>query len=142
MIIHNEGIASIANIIQYSSQYLVRYFSTISSVLQYFSWVLQYLIHQHANFALHVLTQYSKFGNVYRNIQDKLGKRALKSDLKSTVRGYILLDYKYSMSVFVNNCQNRKFSIFTTTADTLHHDQPLRVIFSKNLIKSRDNPLQ
>ncbi len=29
--------------------------------------------------------QYSKFGNVIRNIQNKLGKRALKSDLKSTV---------------------------------------------------------
>ncbi len=41
---------------------------------------------QHANFALQVLTQYSKlFGNVIRNIQNKLGKRALKSDLKSTV---------------------------------------------------------
>ena len=64
--LHNEGIASIANIIQYLIQYLVRYFSTL----------VQYLIHQHANFALHVLTQYSKFGN---------GKRALKSDLKSTV---------------------------------------------------------
>ena len=73
--LHNEGIASIANIIQYLIQYLVRYFSR----------VLQYLIHQHANFALHVLTQYSKFGNVIRNIQNKLGKRALKSDLKSTV---------------------------------------------------------
>ncbi len=84
--LHNEGIASIANIIQYLIQYLVRYFSTfISSVLQYFSWVLQYLIHQHANFALPVLTQYSKCGNVIRNIQNKLGKRALKSDLKPTV---------------------------------------------------------
>ncbi len=61
---------------------VLQYFS---SVLQYFSWVLQYLIHQHANFALHVLTQYSKFGNVIRNIQNKLGKSALKSDLKSTV---------------------------------------------------------
>ena len=81
--LHNEGIASIANIIQYSVlSSVLQYFS---SVLQYFSWVLQYLIHQHANFALHVLTQYSKFGNVIRNIQNKLGKRALKSDLKSTV---------------------------------------------------------
>ena len=35
--------------------------------------------------ALQVLTQYSKFGNVIRNIQNKLGNRALKSDLKSTV---------------------------------------------------------
>ncbi len=80
--LHNEGIASTANIIQYLIQYLFRYFS---SVLQYFGWVLQYLIHQHANFALQVLTQYSKFDNVIRNIQNKLGKRALKSDLKSTV---------------------------------------------------------
>ena len=70
--LHNEGIASIANIIQY--------------LIQYFSWVLQYLIHQHANFAFQVLTQYSKFGNEIRNIQNKLGKRALKSDLKSTVK--------------------------------------------------------
>ena len=30
-------------------------------------------------------TQYSKFGNVIRNIQNKLGNWALKSDLKSTV---------------------------------------------------------
>ncbi len=36
--------------------------------------------------ALQVLRQYSKFGDVIRNIQNKLGKRALKSDLKSTVR--------------------------------------------------------
>ncbi len=57
--------------------------SVLSSVLQYSSSVLQYLIHQHANFALHVPN--SKFGNVIRNIQNKLGKRALKSDLKSTV---------------------------------------------------------
>ena len=56
----------------------------IPSIQKLFSWVLQYLIHQHANFALHVLTQYSKFDNVIRNIQNKLGKRALKSDLKST----------------------------------------------------------
>ncbi len=32
--LHNEGIASIANIIQYLIQYLVRYFSTL---VQYFS---------------------------------------------------------------------------------------------------------
>ncbi len=30
-------------------------------------------------------TQYSKFGNVIRNIQNKLGNRVLKSDLKSIV---------------------------------------------------------
>ncbi len=73
--LHNEGIASIANIIQSLIQYfssVLQYFSSVlqyfSSVLQYFSWVLQYLIHQHANFALQVLTQYSKFGNVIRNI--------------------------------------------------------------------------
>ncbi len=47
--------------------------SVLSSVLQYFSWVLQYLIHQHANLALQILMQYSKFGNVIRNIQNKLG---------------------------------------------------------------------
>ena len=93
--LHNKGIASTANIIQYLIQYLVRYFSTLvryfstlvqyfSTLVGYFSWVLQYLIHQHANFALQVLT-HSKFGNVIRNIQNKLGKRALKSDLKSTV---------------------------------------------------------
>ncbi len=81
--LHNEGIASIANIIQYLIQYLVWYFSTL---VQYFSWVLQYLIHQHANLTLQVLMQYSKFGNVIRNIQNKLGKRTLKSDLKSTVK--------------------------------------------------------
>ncbi len=87
--LNNEGIA---NIIQYLIQYfssVLQYYSSVlqyfSSVLQYFSWVLQYLIHQHANSALQVLTQYSKFGNVIRNIQNKLGKRALKSDLKSTV---------------------------------------------------------
>ena len=50
------------------------------SVLQYFSSVLRYFIQHHAN-----STQYSKFGNVIRNIQNKLGNRALKSDLKSTV---------------------------------------------------------
>ena len=56
------------------------------SVLQYFSSALRYFIHQHANLALHAnSTQYSKFGNVIRNIQNKLGNRALKSDLKSTV---------------------------------------------------------
>ena len=77
--LHNEGIASIANIIQY----LIQYFS---SVLQYFSSVLELGTSVlNANFALHILMQYSKFGNVIRNIQNKLGNRALKSDLKSTV---------------------------------------------------------
>ena len=80
--LHNDGISSTANIIQYLIQYLVLVLQYFSSVLQYFGWVLQYLIHQHANFALQVLTQYSKFGNVIRNIQNKLGKRALKSDPK------------------------------------------------------------
>ena len=37
------------------------------------------------NFGLAMAMQYSKFGNVIRNIQNKLGNRALKSDLKSTV---------------------------------------------------------
>ncbi len=83
--LRNEGIASIANIIQYLIQCFSSVLQYFSSVLQYFSWVLQYLIHQHANFALQALTQYSKFGNVIRNIQNKLGKRAVKSDLKSTV---------------------------------------------------------
>ena len=84
--LHNEGIASIANIIQYLIQYFSSVLQYFSSVLQYFSWILLYLIHQHANFALHVLTQCSKsVGNVIRNIQNKLGKRVLKSDLKSTV---------------------------------------------------------
>ena len=36
-------------------------------------------------FSLASCTQYSKFGNVIRNIQNKLCNRALKSDLKSTV---------------------------------------------------------
>ena len=71
--------------ITYTNSVLSSVLQYFSSVLQYFSWVLQYLIHQHANFALQVLAQYSKFGNVIRNIQNKLGKRALKSDLKSTV---------------------------------------------------------
>ncbi len=87
--LRNEGIASITNIIQYLIQYFVRYFSTLVRYFSTLVWELQYLIHQHhqhANFALHVLTQYSKFGNVIRNIQNKLGKRALKSDLKSTVQ--------------------------------------------------------
>ena len=35
--------------------------------------------------ASQVDTQYSKFGNVIRNIKNKLGNRSLKSDLKSTV---------------------------------------------------------
>ena len=30
------------------------------------------------SFALHVLTQYFKFGNVIRNIQNKLGRRAFE----------------------------------------------------------------
>ena len=37
--LHNEGIASIANIIQYLIQYLVRYFSTL---VQYFSTLVGY----------------------------------------------------------------------------------------------------
>ncbi len=64
--LHNEGIASIANIIQY----LIQYFS---SVLQYFSSVLQYLIHQHAIFALQLLTQRSKFGNELGIFKTNLG---------------------------------------------------------------------
>ena len=42
--------------------------------------VLQYLIQQLVNLASQVDTQYSKFGNVIRNIQNKLGNRDLKSD--------------------------------------------------------------
>ncbi len=53
------------------------------SVLQYFSSVLRYFIHAPTcKFGFANSTQYSKFGNVIRNIQNKLGKRALKSDLK------------------------------------------------------------
>ncbi len=37
--LHNEGIASIANIIQYVIQYLVRYFNTL---VQYFSTLVGY----------------------------------------------------------------------------------------------------
>ena len=82
--LHNEGIASIAiNIIQYLIQYLVRYFSTL---VQYFSTLVamgtSVLNSPTCKFRFaDVLTQYSKFGNVIRNIQNKLGKRALKSDL-------------------------------------------------------------
>ena len=61
---------------------LIQYFS---SVLQYFSSVLQCSIHQLVKLALNLPTQYSKFGNVIRNNQNKLGNCALKSDLKSTV---------------------------------------------------------
>ncbi len=82
--LHNESITSIKHNSVFNSV-LSSVLQFFSSILQYFSWVLQYLIHQHANFALHALTQYSKFGNVIRNIQNELGKRALKSDLKSTV---------------------------------------------------------
>ncbi len=59
------------------------------SVLQYFGSVLQYfssVLHSATcKFGFANSTQYSKFGNVIRNIQNKLGNRALKSDLKSTV---------------------------------------------------------
>ena len=50
--------------------------------LQYFSSVLHSPI---CKFGFANSTQYSKFGIVIRNIQNKLGNRALKSDLKSTV---------------------------------------------------------
>ncbi len=85
--LHNEGIASIAKHNSVFNLVLSSVRQYFSSVLQYSSWVLQYLIHQHANFALHALTQYSKFGNIISNIQNKLGKRAMKSDLKSTYNG-------------------------------------------------------
>ena len=53
------------------------------SVLQYFGSVLRYF--GTCKFGFANSTQYSKFGNVIRNIQNKLGNRALKSDLKLTV---------------------------------------------------------
>ncbi len=63
--------------------------SVLSSVLQYFSSVLQLgtsvLNSPTCKFGFATSHAYSKFGNVIRNIQNKLGKRALKSDLKSTV---------------------------------------------------------
>ncbi len=92
--LNNEGILCNKHNAVFNSvlSSVLQYFS---SVLQYFSWVLQYSIHQHANLALQVLSQYSKFGNVIRNIQNKLGKRALKSDLKSTVK----LGFLCSLSV-------------------------------------------
>ncbi len=99
---HNEGIASIANIIQY----LIQYFS---SVLQYFS---------SANFALQVLTRYSKFDNVIRNIQNKLGKRALKSDQKlSTVIGTTNGKQQTSNHILASTvwCLNlRQFVLYST----------------------------
>ena len=61
------------------------------SVLQYFSSVLRYFIHQHANLALQIPHNIPNLhGNVIRNIQNKLGNRALKSDLKSTVTREII----------------------------------------------------
>ena len=59
------------------------------SVLQYFGSVLQYfssVLHSATcKFGFANSTQYFKVGNVIRNIQNKLGNWALKSDLKSTV---------------------------------------------------------
>ena len=43
--------------------------------------------------ALQVPTQYSNFVNVIKYIQNKLGNRALKSDLKSTVNPAIFLSF-------------------------------------------------
>ena len=65
------------------------------SVLQYFSSVLH---SPTCKFGVANCAQYSKFGNVIRNIQNKLGNRALKSDLKSTVIRFFLgnqLGYVY-----------------------------------------------
>ena len=55
------------------------------SVLRYFSSVLRYFSKQLVSLAFQVPTQYSNFGSVIRNIQNKLVNRTLKSDLKSIV---------------------------------------------------------
>ena len=50
-------------------------------------------------------TQYSKFGNVIRNIQNKLGKRSLESDLKSTVK------YEFAISLAVKKFEPIRLQI-------------------------------
>ena len=48
--------------------------------------------------ALQVLTQYSNFDNVIRNIQNKLVNRALKSDQKSTAKSRNFLELPNSLN--------------------------------------------
>ena len=53
--------------------------------------------------ALQVLTQYSNFDNVIRNIQNKLVNLALKSDLKSTATFRNFLQLRNSLNPNVQN---------------------------------------
>ena len=59
----------------------------------YFIWPKQLV-----KLALQVLTQYSNFDNVIRNIQNKLVNCTLKSDLKSTATSRNFLDLRNSLN--------------------------------------------
>ena len=59
-------------------------------LIQHFSSVFRYLIRKLVKLALNAPMQHSKFGNVFRNDQNKVGNYTLKSDLKLTVRDKFL----------------------------------------------------